>query len=732
MKHNKEPIKISQVKAEIIRNALTGIGYWISDPIPFIYPVVDYLQLLCQENVEIQFVSLKEKDKIIFGERKAHLTISDNTKQLIIIPHFKEGNTPLFGISIQCNDFCPSKGRHSCQRFFKLFNSPKSCKMNTFNQFLKRLHDSLEYYSTNFNISKNGFRKNLYEFQNPKQKTLADPLLPIQQKISSIYSLLQNKLEKRNPFLNIFAHVLTGSNNGKTQFLHLLLSENQERLFRCECEKVALSYDDLFLDIINYFSESISLAFSNLKKGVVSKIKISKPIPSLLQKLLKFSQYEMPNRIIFMPIHVEGAPWMIISRLYKNSDVTAWEDNFFFYHNFLHRLGVHIRTGIKQCFLDVVEQTLFDAIESKQQGEKLINTINLKWKQLSKYYPYSQLQLKLFHHSKLKKREQVLLLEANDYVGVIKLKKNPYFGREFSYDSIDPLLIIKRCYSVVSSHNEALRHGEIKAELSIAHDIDTPISVLQEEYDVLSESGKLAVDYLEIWRRFAKRDFNGQLPKSIDQLFDNSQLFFKSVYALGHYRAKRRNMAPRDTQTKKQIATAVLLENSSSWLDVDIKFPAELFERTSEKWVSFTKTWLLFFAIGAAHHTIAYSFEKCHKPTSFDDNRIRRSLFKINFKKTDEGILLQIINRGDTAEAPPSMFHSSLMDDLVESKKIELTSNSFTRLPSYEVNEEPSIYPTNARLLKDEKNGAALWVAEIQINMSKTTDVLHKPQTLIN
>jgi len=278
----------------------------------------------------------------------------------------------------------------------------------------------------------------------------------------------------------------------------------------------------------------------------------------------------------------------------------------------------------------------------------------------------------------------------------------------------------------------AVHHGETNSELSIAHDIDTPISVLQEEYDVLSESGKLAVDYLEIWRRFAKRDFNGQLPKSIDQLFDNSQLFFKSVYALGHYRAKRRNMAPRDTQTKKQIATAVLLENSSSWLDVDIKFPAELFERTSEKWVSFTKTWLLFFAIGAAHHTIAYSFEKCHKPTSFDDNRIRRSLFKINFKKTDEGILLQIINRGDTAEAPPSMFHSSLMDDLVESKKIELTSNSFTRLPSYEVNREPSIYPTNARLLKDEKNGAALWVAEIQINMPKTTDVLHKPQTLIN
>ncbi len=256
----------------------------------------------------------------------------------------------------------------------------------------------------------------------------------------------------------------------------------------------------------------------------------------------------------------------------------------------------------------------------------------------------------------------------------------------------------------------AEKRGEQESELSISHDIDAPVGVLSnQEYDRLSDEGKLAVDYLEIWRRFAKRAFDDDLPRSISRMFSDSESFLEGIYRLAHARAMRRGVVPINEVSDEAFTAQELLNNSEYWLDKMILLPDELLLERSVALILFAKSWLLFFSIGAAHHTIAYAFSRLPELEDWEASRagILRSLFQVDYHEVESGLLLRVSNRGGRIEAPEIPMSNSMVK--------QLSSSNFKSFPVYDGDRRVEILHGFAQEPSPDSPKSALWTAEIMI-----------------
>lgn len=281
-------------------------------------------------------------------------------------------------------------------------------------------------------------------------------------------------------------------------------------------------------------------------------------------------------------------------------------------------------------------------------------------------------------------------------------------------DPLDELFTVREAMLSFESRGE--KKGEINSELSIAHYIDTPIGILQEEWDRLSDAGKLSVDYLEIWRRFAKRDFVKPLPRSIETMFADRDEFVRGVFGLWRSRAGRRGVAPKSSKTGECLSVEELLSNAQCWLDLNVDLPAELCDSNPPEWVNFARTWLLFFATGSAHHVIDWAFTRCFIDfNDWNNPRIRRCIYNIGYERDDTGIIIKVTNSGSLEYRPPSMFNARLIEDMKVTQ--ELSSGQFKILPCHAPSGEISVFPEAAKLKENRvmENGLEFGVWEARI-----------------
>jgi len=163
----------------------------------------------------------------------------------------------------------------------------------------------------------------------------------------------------------------------------------------------------------------------------------------------------------------------------------------------------------------------------------------------------------------------------------------------------------------------AKKAGYKQIEYAISHDLDTPLGVLFKEWDRFSDDGRLAVGYLEMWRRFAKRDFKEPLPEALDAVFNDPEALLRMLFFLAYERAWRRGKLPSklDQGYLRKWTRDELFNEREKWLEVSLEMPKE-FTAVSDIISSQLKVWLMFTLIGACYHAIRYAFENVRR---FDD-----------------------------------------------------------------------------------------------------------------
>lgn len=268
---------------------------------------------------------------------------------------------------------------------------------------------------------------------------------------------------------------------------------------------------------------------------------------------------------------------------------------------------------------------------------------------------------------------------------------------------------------VQSAYIRAEELGFQRGEYMISHEVDTPIGILNLERDRLSEEGRMAVDYLELWRRFIKREWSEALPKELDALFSRNNRLMVVGFRFGYARALLRSQVPKHV-VKDRLefwSYADMLLQMPRWLDYSIDLPEDLLTGNAG-WVFQVKTWTLFFVIASCQHTIKYAFNGAGCLDDWDDNgNIRRAWLNVRWKRVNQHTgVIEIINSGD--DRPPEYpCHTDVIQPIgsVDFGKIDLP------VPRADVENNTAkgvkIFPS--RKVTNTETGQINWIAEIII-----------------
>ena len=163
------------------------------------------------------------------------------------------------------------------------------------------------------------------------------------------------------------------------------------------------------------------------------------------------------------------------------------------------------------------------------------------------------------------------------------------------------------------------KDGETKTRRHFTHELNTPLAAIQREYDCLSHAGKLSLDYITLWHRFASRSIDKyDIPVSISQLFDSDEDFLRFVVSLSLMRVGQEGKVPSYSSGGEfvSLTSEDLMSSKHEWMETcDVAFK-EIFD-----WITVNmppnavqpckrtvQTLILSLSIGAFHHLIEFVF----------------------------------------------------------------------------------------------------------------------------
>jgi hypothetical protein len=91
-------------------------------------------------------------------------------------------------------------------------------------------------------------------------------------------------------------------------------------------------------------------------------------------------------RIMYVPIHVGGSPWISLFTFTDADDESAWDDNYCFYRDIIAKLSDRIRSVAQGIYI----QTLVDDLEYAlgEHPNQLFDEVEERWKAVSQVFPF--------------------------------------------------------------------------------------------------------------------------------------------------------------------------------------------------------------------------------------------------------------------------------------------------------------------------------------------------------
>ncbi|ACB77645.1 hypothetical protein Oter_4374 [Opitutus terrae PB90-1] len=135
---------------------------------------------------------------------------------------------------------------------------------------------------------------------------------------------------------------------------------------------------------------------------------------------------------VFIPIHIEGVPWLVLILFLSGPEHQRWYHTFHYYRDVVPRIGAALRTVTKSTYLHVLTRLLAVEIDDREQ-EALDERFNRQSRVLTQYFPFPQVELTKFSPHGIK-----LTLPRQDPVS-IEFRSNRHFQRAtaLAYDLLD-------------------------------------------------------------------------------------------------------------------------------------------------------------------------------------------------------------------------------------------------------------------------------------------------------
>lgn len=322
----------------------------------------------------------------------------------------------------------------------------------------------------------------------------------------------------------------------------------------------------------------------------------------------------------------------------------------------------------------------------------------------------------LQQHCSVLFQDQIPLLPASGMI-LSSTNRLPFRMREECEELFRTIIspVEELSFANVSS-DSGKKVGQQQIELALSHELDSPLGIISSDKEKLSPQGRLAVCYLEMWRRFTKRQWSDALPVEMEALFDSNEALFATAFNFGWWRASRRGKIPMRLANGRlrKWESEELLREIDKWLDVSLAFPIGMLA-CKGAWAFQVKMWLLFLLIGACYHVIQYSLGQTKNLDSWDTAKnFRRGNLELFAREVSEYKLEIVIrNSGDKSTET-----ASYLDDVV--KAITSHDLGLIRLPAEEYAEDCKVKFVEVRpheCISASPGQPAVWEAVITVHI---------------
>lgn len=506
--HNQE-----RIKSYLIIDSITGLNCHLSDPNVYIYHFLNYLSLLFQERVFI--VIWRDKSPIFSTITEPFFHGKHDIKWKNTDVYCTIGETPYFISLYKISDkYVPNPpGNREHEALLENLLTLDTKKMLC----LKKISNNSSIINNNEMLERSikiidetGIRNRHYELPSNvidlTEEEVGKMLAPLRKAIDHSFSE-SSKSEYirpdgiKNYFTNIFASIKIIPREGRRfnsfypYTYKMLLSEIQQNQFRewhgtaCETryKQCYLARKDPALcqgnieKQLSYSSSSIAdwafctgvIDFSGKEDNIWNEIDIN-DTGELGRLAAEKCFYPSNVKILRVPIHIGGVPWLMISTLSRESTIDSWNYNYLFYRDVLIKATSLLREKVFDIYTDLIYQALERQIRKwSQKREKTVETINQDWQKIAQIYPLPLLSLSQAKQGAI---EEMYVSGRGKYY--FKWQDNPFFARQVRWGIYDADEIINTCKERLKSFAKLEDIIEHNAIAHTSHLLKQPVNQL--------------------------------------------------------------------------------------------------------------------------------------------------------------------------------------------------------------------------------------------------------------
>ncbi|MEY4905999.1 MAG: hypothetical protein RLZZ292_3814, partial [Bacteroidota bacterium] len=206
---------------------------------------------------------------------------------------------------------------------------------------------------------------------------------------------------------------------------------------------------------------------------------------------LVYSQIYSPNRVFFVPIHVEGVTWLSLFTLTNVDDDNdaAWEHNYHVYMSIIPVVSNNIRIEAREVFIKVVSEIILNYVKTVDNNFNCINAINEDLVKISAIYPFCLFEIQPITNEVKLENDNLIRLYNNSFYKVVT-HKNKFFLNQVEYASDEAEFIDEVTEKIKNAFKEGLEAYDVirkvesaQAFLGVGHFLKTRVSPARTELD---------------------------------------------------------------------------------------------------------------------------------------------------------------------------------------------------------------------------------------------------------
>jgi hypothetical protein len=148
---------------------------------------------------------------------------------------------------------------------------------------------------------------------------------------------------------------------------------------------------------------------------------------------------------VWVPIHAESTPWIVLLRFLKASRRSHWYDVFHFYHEVIPRIGAMLRTEAKAAYLDLIVTFMSEEIANLDLAS-FVSRFNKRSVSVLRSFPFPRIYLS----DKLSSGNEVQLPDGSK-VAVMTEPNRWFHKKEWKYDPLDLSIARDTCERATSA-----------------------------------------------------------------------------------------------------------------------------------------------------------------------------------------------------------------------------------------------------------------------------------------